>query len=133
MESYLRLFYNDRVDLQSLADDEYHLVKCTSCGALFQPQVLTGEGMRVLYEDWVDPQESRRKAQANLNLNPLHFADLITRLASLVDKRPEDTWFLDFGCGWGDLLQTARTMGYNAVGVEISPTMLTHMKSRGVA
>lgn len=132
LQEYSRLFYGDEVDFSAVSHDEYHLVKCAACGTYFQVQVLAPEGMEVLYENWIDPDASYRKINSNYNQNPLGSTNQVLGVRSLIAKKPTDTWILDFGCGWGAFLQASQAMGYNVIGVELSPSRLAFLKSRGI-
>jgi 2-polyprenyl-3-methyl-5-hydroxy-6-metoxy-1,4-benzoquinol methylase/ribosomal protein L32 len=58
-----------------------------------------------------------------------HFADLMT--IRFRDFRPEQERLLDVGCSTGRVLQLARTMGFDAEGLDYSAWAVDHCRSLG--
>lgn len=95
------------------------LLACVECGTVQQPQLPNGDELHELYRDMSDDayltEEVGRRATA---------AHLLERIAEHV---PEGR-LLDVGCGHGLLLDEARRLGFDVVGLELSRDAARHAR-----
>ena len=95
------------------------LLACVECGTVQQPLLPAGDALHELYRDMSDDaylgEEAGRRATAG------HLLDLIA--ARVASGR-----LLDVGCGYGLLLDEARSRGYDTVGLELSRAAARHAR-----
>jgi len=95
------------------------LLLCTECGSVEQPALPTGEALHTLYRETLDvpylTEEAGRRATA-------------ARLLGTIGERVPAGRLLDVGCGPGLLLDEARALGYDAMGLELSRDAARHAR-----
>jgi SAM-dependent methyltransferase len=107
----------DKADAASMAPSQHEggrygdLYRCRDCGTVIQPSLPGGESLHDLYRDmsdtaYLDEDAGRRATGA--------------RLLQMVGKYKPQGRLLDIGCGHGLLLDEARKLGYDAMGLELS-------------
>jgi SAM-dependent methyltransferase len=89
------------------------LFRCRACGAVQQPGLPSGAALHDLYREMSDDaylsEEEGRRATAR-------------RVLDLISRRVPAGRLLDVGCGHGLLLDEARRLGYDVLGLELSRT-----------
>lgn len=96
------------------------IAECRSCGMRYRPLFPTGRHPLGKADDRF------RSYDEAISFDPAQLAIIRKEFARyLVPFMPaaEQPVFLDFGCGMGEFLETARTMGWSAHGVEINPDL----------
>jgi len=132
MRSFLQSYYSGRVDPLVLSSGRYHLLQCRECRFIWQSQILSPDWMAILYQRWVDPDESRqRKERESLSLSAGH-ARQIEAVARLVRKSPKEISVLDFGMGWGLWCRMAKAFGFEVWGVDIATDRIAFVRQYGV-
>lgn len=108
---------------------EYRLLGCQDCGYLAMfPQPSDEDLARIYGENYTLMQESR---EAKLHFAALKqmtarkYLDLIGRYRGRSSGQ-----LIEIGCGSGDLLAVASSMGYEVTGVEYSPHSCTEARER---
>jgi len=95
------------------------LLRCRSCGAVQQPGLPSGAELHDLYREMADDaylgEEGGRRATAR-------------RVLELIGRRVPAGRLLDVGCGHGLLLDEARRMGYDVLGLELSRAAAGHAR-----
>lgn len=119
--------------LPFLADAEWILVCCQSCGQIFHRRILDAEWSERCFSSWVTADAIRnfeechatksggmvtRKFQAG-RAHAAH-ALRIEKLTRAIRGPGEPVRLLDFGCGWGEFVLMCRLFGFDARGVDRS-------------
>lgn len=133
LSNYLEQFYGGRVALNSLQTANYRVVLCQHCGFIYQDSILHAEGLKILYEDWIDHTQSLRKKQTAGASLYLQYAAQIQTLARLFKQRPDQVRILDYGMGWGYWSRMAQAHGFDVVGFELSEQRREYARRSGVS
>ena len=130
--SYLTAFFRGRVPKEIVKDDQYAVVRCTSCRLLYQEYILSDRNMNLLYEEWISPEESlRKKKSADIKLFT-RYAREIENIALALGKNPREIDVLEYGSGWGYWSNLAQAFGFDVTGVELSRTRQEFARKNGL-
>ncbi|MFX1277540.1 MAG: class I SAM-dependent methyltransferase [Promethearchaeota archaeon] len=135
IKDYLESFYNPqgRIEFQYLEDAEYILMECKDCGLIYQKEIPNDFLIKKLYEEWIDPELSRKRKEIGDNLtHASNLAREIMMMISYFNKKPKELNFFDFGFGWGAWCLMAKAFGCNSFGIELSDLKIKHAKSLGI-
>jgi len=132
LKQFIGSFYQDRADLSVLKDAAYRVVKCRSCGFIYQANVLNDEGMTVLYGDWVNAEASLQKKQNARAKLYRQYAGQMQTVSRLFPIIPGQVKVLEFGMGWGFWSRMAQAFGFRVEGLELSPERAEYASSLGV-
>jgi hypothetical protein len=132
IERFLLEYYKGRLKPACLSAGRYQIVRCFTCGFLWQRQVLTESFMKVLYEEWIDSDESLRKAELQSPANRSRLAHQVSLAICLLKLLPHEIAALDFGMGWGHWCTMALGFGLNVEGAELSQKRLAHAHTNGI-
>lgn len=136
VKKYLEDFYNPQggVDFDFIQGANYVLCECNNCTLVFQKEILNDEGMSLLYEKWIDPEKIIKIFEQTY---PLEYYTgnlaLSYQITSYFNTRPANLRFFDFGMGWGNWLLTAKALGVNVYGAELSEKRIKHAKNNGIS
>jgi 2-polyprenyl-3-methyl-5-hydroxy-6-metoxy-1,4-benzoquinol methylase len=125
---FLERYYGGRVPLEAMANEELIIVRCRTCGLIWQRRILDDQGLELLYEHWISADESRTKKSATA----AGYGPQISRLASYFPAPIEMIRTLDFGMGWGFWLMAARDAGLTVTGVELSADRRRFAQDHGI-
>lgn len=130
--SYLNAFFGGRVPKEIMKDDQYAVVRCTSCGLVYQEYILNDRNMNLLYEEWISPEESlQKKKSADIRLFT-RYAREIENISLALGKKPSETNVLEYGSGWGYWSNLAQAFGFDITGVELSKTRQEFARKNGL-
>ncbi|HOK37217.1 MAG: class I SAM-dependent methyltransferase [Bacteroidales bacterium] len=101
---------------QFLPNAKVKLVKCNSCGFVFIPQNTRN---KIEYSNYRDEEVLKSVRAAN---NYVRFRRHKLRI-KLIKKFKNSGNLFDIGVGWGHFAYTAKKMGFDVDGIEISETM----------
>lgn len=127
---FLDTFFKGRIPKERIIGQKYEIVKCVKCAMLWQSYILDDNGMRDLYADWIDAQESLAKREAADRKYYINMARSIFIASSLMPK--DSKTMLDFGMGWGHWCMAANALGMEAWGLELSPERQDFARNRNV-
>ncbi len=136
VKQYLKDFYclQGGVDFDFLIDANYTLCECKNCSLVFQKEILNDKGMSLLYEKWLDPEKIITLFEQTYPLKYYtRYVSLSFTLARFFKVNPANLRFFDFGMGWGNWLLTAKALGINVYGSELSEDRIKHAKSNGIS
>jgi 2-polyprenyl-3-methyl-5-hydroxy-6-metoxy-1,4-benzoquinol methylase len=104
------------------------LVCCARCGLIFQerPSVKSTIYSHQYYSHWELDSTGYPAGNSKIKTS----SQLLHALLDSSGRRPEAGQLLDIGCAHGQMLEAARRMGLNPIGVEISPAG-EHARSHG--
>lgn len=133
LAGFIETFYAGRVPLEQLAETPYRVRACPRCALLYQDPVLDNDGMRELYERWVDPEPSLRKKQNAGGKLYRRYAGQVQTIARLfAERRPGEVRVLDYGMGWGYWCRMAQAHGFDVSGFELSALRRAHAVELGL-
>jgi SAM-dependent methyltransferase len=118
-------FYADvgELDYDALLGAGYVVQKCTACGLHFQRDVPDDFLLARLYEEWISPE--RAYARFHSHVSPAREREIAREVSlslSLTRAAGDPPRVLDYGCGWGEWLRAAKTLGAETWGTELSPS-----------
>ena len=125
-------YYSDRIPREALGKEVFTVSECSDCGFVYQENILDNEGMRVLYEEWIDPEKSRQKQRASSDSNAVMIATQVQTIGQLVDQSASQCKVLDYGMGWGNWCRMAQAHGFETYGLELSETRIASAEKMGV-
>jgi len=131
LADFIEQFYRGRVAYKSLLTASYRVVLCQHCGFIYQDSILHEEGMQVLYEDWIDHEQSLQKKQTAGAKLYRQYAGQIQTLMRLFKQRPDQVRILDYGMGWGYWSRMAQAHGFDVVGFELSQQRRDYARQMG--
>lgn len=103
----------------------YRVVTCNECGLAYSTPIFEEEKIIELYKSAAIEEAVGENEDAAIRLNMRRYLD---RLAKDSGKRSGK--LLDVGCGPGHLIEEARKLGYDAIGVDPSATAVAHAQSK---
>jgi SAM-dependent methyltransferase len=135
LKEFLAEFYNNQgiFEFQYLEDAEYQLCECLDCGFVFQ-QLVPDEflGDRI-YEHWISSEYAFELEKTKQDMHQFwNFAFDFSRVVYHLHKPPRDISVLDFGMGWGTILQIYKSMGCEVVGCEIADSRIAYAAQNGI-
>ena len=129
LQKFLQDYYRGRVNFGILANGNYIIDRCIRCGGMWQREILDVDGMKELYERWIEPEGSREKRKSIER--HLQFARHCARLLRFFPE-PEKTLLLDYGAGWGDWAEAAKVFEFQVHAVELSQERIDVMREKGI-
>lgn len=131
--SFIETYYKGRVLRNGFEGAAYEIAECSSCGFLWQRQVLNDEGMRLLYEEWISPKDSREKRlSSDKNLFAGYARSMLLVQQFFPQMSPRSIRVLDYGAGWGSWSLMAKAFGMDSSAYEISGERLGFMNAQGI-
>ena len=114
------------------SSSSYRVLVCESCDFIYQDPILDDEGMRSLYQDWVDDARSLQKKQAATAKLFRQYAGQIQTLLQMLQRPPQQLRVLEYGMGWGYWSRMAQAHGLEVTGYELSATRSEHARAMGL-
>lgn len=135
VRSYLERFYAEQEghpNLALLAGERFVVDRCADCGLVYQRNVPSDTFVKVLYDEWIDPDWARRNNQQQALRRRTQFATEIERYVTLTGRPPNELNVLDFGSGWGDWAKIAQAFGCNVWGAEVADSRIDGAEQAGI-
>ena len=135
IKDYLIEFYSPqgKIEPDYLKGAVYILNECNNCDLIFQKDVPNNVLMERLYEHWIDPKkaliEDQQEGQSGRDCD---YQQEIKQIIAFLKNKKQPLKFFDFGLGWGAWAATAKELGCDAYGTEISEERIKHAKSLGI-
>jgi SAM-dependent methyltransferase len=135
IRKYLTDFYGKQggIDYHYLTSGSYVLAECTSCGLIFQKEILSDFLMEKLYEKWIDPKLVFDEEERTFRID--YYARYSQEIATLIayfNVAPTQLKFLDFGMGWGKWLKLVQGFGVKTFGTELSESRINYARQFGI-
>lgn len=125
--------YNHRSDGEFSPGQKFQLYQCKHCEFIWQRWALDAEGMHLLYDKWIDPDESGQKNKTHQLSYYQHLvSDVFFVTLLFPEKKPYQIKVLDFGMGWGGWARVACACGIDVYGAELSKSRVEHAKKVGI-
>ncbi len=104
---------------------EFQLYECQKCHLVsLQPQPNSAQ-LAQHYPDWLWQNEIGQQEISRAKFKPVF--DLLNR------RQPAHGTLLDVGCGPGDFIAQAQQAGWQAYGIEVSPSQVKFAQGRGLS
>lgn len=134
LRAALERFYAEvgRIDCAALAGAEFVVQRCPRCTLVFQRDVPDDTLLARLYEEWIDPEKTRRRHTAADPARRLEIAHDVHLALRLVTPLPGTPLALDHGCGWGEWGVMVRAFGSESWGTELSASRQAHCRAQGL-
>jgi SAM-dependent methyltransferase len=114
--------------------DGYDILRCPACGLVYRAELPDEQALGQIYdEDYFRdrPDRADRNGYADyLRDASLHRANARRRLRLLAARIPQRGRLLDVGCAAGFFVDEARRAGWQASGIDVSPTMVEWARSK---
>jgi len=135
VKKYLHDFYDPQggVDFDYLTGGNYTLCECNSCTHIFQKEILNDQGMKLLYEKWIDPEKVISLFEQTYPLDYYTgYLSVSFQIINFFKQKPASLRFFDFGMGWGNWLSAAKALGVSVYGSELSEERVKYAKKNGI-
>ncbi|HIJ53921.1 MAG TPA: class I SAM-dependent methyltransferase [Planctomycetes bacterium] len=107
--------------------------KCRNCGMVYCEYIWDDDTLRRAYLDSINHAQNKDGIlliNKRLSLARM-WANILRTLKLLGKEKLEDLKIIDFGCGWGDFLDTVQGYGVNAVGYDLDSEKTEFATERG--
>lgn len=126
---------SERSRFQFFSYDQYPYHECRECGTWFVPQLIDG---RVIDQFFSASPEAKRIAgemmaereDATRASDHQRFEHYFRLMRPLIERRSERVRYLDIGCGVGHSIDLATSLGWDALGVELSEVAVAVAQAR---
>ncbi len=132
MATFLENFYQGRIPAQALHAESYRVVSCGHCGFIYQDRILDADGMRTLYQDWIDNARSLRKKRTAGASLLRQYAGQVQTLIRLLPGDPGQMRVLEYGMGWGYWSRMAQAHGLDVSGYDLASERRVYDRALGV-
>ena len=133
VSTYLESFYSGKVELKYLRNASFCLCECEECQLIFQKEIPNDHLMKVLYEEWIDPQTSYLSDQERDDQDLYwYYSQEIAAAIKFLGRMPSELEFFDFGMGWGKWALIAKGFGCDSFGAELSEERINFAISNGI-
>ncbi len=130
IKNFLEVYYNKKLNLDLIADNNYNLLECKNCKFIFQEHIPDELFSEHLYENLISAPASLKKKKENIrNLKKKYLNEIF-----LIDKifQGKKINILEFGAGWGFWSLVAKESGFNVSCLELSKKRVEYMKSKNL-
>jgi asparagine synthase (glutamine-hydrolysing) len=113
---------------------EVTLNRCSNCSHVFSGELLNEEASRLFWSEVFQPAKSLAKSfraiKKQLNLN--RWQKIYSFFLEHYHNDSGECYVLDLGCGWGDFLFVAQSIGVKCYGVESDHRKIKFARERGL-
>lgn len=113
----------------------FPVVRCKKCKFVFTPYLLDNEYSKIFWNDVFISTNSKQKIRSfrkRKRILELWYQLYSRVLEQGAPKDIKEINVLDLGCGWGDLLTTAKAEAVNCYGTEIDEDKIDYCRNRGI-
>ncbi|MFO0918839.1 MAG: class I SAM-dependent methyltransferase [Planctomycetaceae bacterium] len=147
LASYLRHAYRSQAAdcLELVAGVDFELDECEGCRGIFQRFAGDDQFQERLYADWIRAEENHAGQQSHVLKYYLMRANEIVSLIRHFEAQqptgkrrnsrgmnPAELKVLDYGMGWGEWCQMARSFGCQTWGYDIAAPVLERARRQGL-
>ena len=111
----------------------FPVVTCASCAFVFAARLPDADFLNKVYDEVIDPDIGFRESTSPGWVS--HLLDMGSILLEQLARRrsSQPSRVLDFGCGYGSLVQAVNGPAVNAFGFETSPRRVEYLRKLGIA
>ena len=114
-------------------DKKFYLVSCQICNFVYSNEVLNKNNLHYLYNKVIDRNKSKLKIYDPTRISKNHqYASEIYSFFNIRENIKDKIEIFDFGCGWGNFLQTLKSPYCNISGLEIDNEKFLFAKKLGI-
>lgn len=110
----------------------YVLRKCNHCALIYQEQILTDEGLNLLYDKWLFEGDTEEIKISEIE-KFLFYTQELLRVRRFFKKPVTEIKILDYGMGQGKWCSVAHAIGFNVTGTDLSNQLIEKSKEKGFA
>ena len=130
------VFEQRKYPKNSIDEGAYELMECNQCSLIYQLYAPNEEFSYELYNEWIVKKNTVNINRYSFNLsNNEKIQSSISEINQLLkysQKKVSDIKVLDFGCGWGNWCQAARSMGLEVYGTEMNKKQIQYCNKIGI-
>ena len=129
--SFIEQYYGDNSFklIGKFIDNDIQYFQCNSCELTYQQNVLSEDGMYVLYENLIDPIKSLNKRLSLTIKQNLRGVFLLFNLINKINKPINNITVVDIGMGFGNMLSYSKSLGcVKSYGIELSKLRIEYAK-----
>lgn len=117
----------------SISKEIFYLCECKQCNLLFTNPRPDEESIAKYYEsvDYISHQ-NKSSSFVNLIYKAVRMFTTRNKVSILNLNTPNPGSVLDYGCGTGHFLKTAKSKGWKVTGIEPNPTARSYSEKQGV-
>jgi len=110
------------------------IVRCDNCHFVYTQKLLSSYWLDIFWNHIFLVEESQKKIKRNKKRlrNLKVWSELGSYLLRKHLSDPAQINILEYGCGWGDFMTTARSENVSCLGIEIDPTKVAYCKQQGI-
>jgi 2-polyprenyl-3-methyl-5-hydroxy-6-metoxy-1,4-benzoquinol methylase/rubredoxin len=128
IKNFLEVYYNKKLNLDLITNNEYNLLECKNCKFIFQESIPNELFSEHLYENLISATASLKKKEENItNLKKKYYNEIFL-IKKIFKERKIN--ILEFGAGWGFWSLEAKKSGFNVSCLELSKSRVEYMKSK---
>lgn len=133
ISSYLKVYYNNRIDVSQFSEEFYEISNCLVCDFLWQKNVVSDNCLGELYSKWISASDSAaKKKRMSISMYQRYSREVESISKLLKIKYPCDIKVMDFGMGWGIWSSLAKSYGYDVCGYEVADDKIALAKSNNI-
>lgn len=107
--------------ISSFLEEDIQYIRCDRCELVYQNNILSDDGMEVLYEKLIDPIKSLNKRLSLTLKQNLRGVFLLFNLINKIKKPISKITIVDIGMGFGNMLSYSKALGcVKSYGIELS-------------
>ena len=128
IKNFLEVYYNKKLNLDLITDNNYNLLECKNCKFIFQEAIPNELFSEHLYENLISAIASLKKKEENIKDLNRKYHNEIFLIKKIFKKKKIN--ILEFGAGWGFWSLEAKKSGFNVSCLELSKRRVEYMKSK---
>ena len=129
--NFIEEYYGDKSFklIGKFIDTDIQYFQCCSCELIYQKNILSEDGMSVMYEDLIDPIKSLTKRLSLTIKQNLRGVFLLFNLINKINKPINNITIVDVGMGFGNMLSYSKALGcVKSYGIELSRLRVEYAK-----
>lgn len=116
--------------------NRFTVLECHACGLLYQEEIPDEADAMVIYSQWLGKNDPLAPSKPPMPLDYYtYMAQEVMQLVAYLQRsvgRGRRLRFLDYGMGWANWAQMAKSFGVEVYGIELSAPKLAHAVRQGI-
>lgn len=129
--NFIETYYGDQSFnlISKFIKEDIQYFQCDRCDLIYQKNILSEDGMYVLYENLIDPIKSLNKRLSLTVKQNFRGVFLLFNLINKISKPIGKITIVDLGMGFGNMLSYSKALGcIKSYGVELSKLRIEYAK-----